>query len=418
MKNILRRSKVTIFILIGAIVMATALQFFVFLLPTAPMEKNVKDSIQIFKSETVYREIIPGVYTTRLDNYTDACMLLGAIYNSEKPLHKRVMNVYTRMTEDMDYTDSLINYCETGKSDISHSYFWYWHGYMVVLKPLLLFFNYGDIRIFNIFGQLACLILFVLTLYRRGFKDYILPFGVAFVFLSPMTINLSMQFSACYYMMLLSSTALLYWKDYWEKDNKYWILFLLTGMGTSFFDLLTYPIVAIGLPLIVYFIINKSDSILHMVVRMIEYIFFWVFGYVAFWAGKWGVASIFLQKNCLIKALKKINQHTSMDAGGYVESFSMKEVFYKNFLWLQQKAYIALFVIVLIYLVIKIVRAGGIDKKGLKLSLPFVVIAVFPICWYIFASSHAYFHYWMEFRGCFLLLFGILAVLVRCRKEV
>lgn len=414
-KEIGHRCKVTGLILVSAIVVATLLLFLVFLLPTEPMIKNVKDSVGIFTTEGVYHDTIPGVYTTKQDNYTDSVMLLQAIYDGDQSLTDRVMNEYANMTSGANYTDSLIQYCATGESDYVHAYFWYWHGYLILLKPLLLFMNYADIRILNTFGQLVCLILLVLGFYKKGYREYILPFMAAFLLLSPMTIQMSMQFSSCYYMMFISSIILLYWKEYLKKKNLYYLVFLITGMGTSFIDLLSYPIVAIGLPLFLYFLTNPSDSVKKTVQKMIELGFFWSIGYVLFWAGKWLVASIFLRQNCFVQAVNKITQHTSMASDMDGGTFSLSEMFWRNLMWTGQKAYIVLFAIVLFYLLIQTIRRG-IDVQGVRRAVPFILIALLPIVWYLFASSHAYFHYWMEYRGCFLLLLGMFGALVQCRR--
>ena len=56
----------------------------VYLLPTAPMEENVTASVEIFRREGTYPVTdIMGV-DTRLDNFTDALMLLSASYPGEE----------------------------------------------------------------------------------------------------------------------------------------------------------------------------------------------------------------------------------------------------------------------------------------------------------------------------------------------
>lgn len=421
---IFKKGKITIIILVASIVLATALQFLAFSLPTGPIRKNAKKSIESFQKEGKYREIIPGINYSMLDNFTDACMIAGATYNGKEALHKKAMNIYTWQTaggivngvDHYDYYQSLIDECNGVKAKTAHPYFWYWHGYIVILKPLLTFFDYNNIRILNILGQLICLILLVALLYSRGFKKYILPFAVAYILIMPVTVSLSLQFSACYYMMMISSIVLLKWKEYFEKTNNYWIVFLITGIGTSFFDLLTYPIVTVGTPLIIYFIMNKEDSIKKMAGSLFEKVAFWGIGYVVFWIGKWAVASLLLQENCFVRALSKINQHTSMDASGLVDKFTIGEVLKRGFVWLQTPMLVVIIVLALVYLLIMLFKSHGISKKGLKLSIPLFVVSLFPVMWFIFASSHVYFHYWMEYRSCFVLVFGGLAALVKMRR--
>lgn len=53
----------------------------VYLLPTERMEQNVRSSMEVFYTESVYPQQVPGYKATQLDNETDAIMLLGAIYD-------------------------------------------------------------------------------------------------------------------------------------------------------------------------------------------------------------------------------------------------------------------------------------------------------------------------------------------------
>ena len=53
----------------------------VYALPTAPMEKNLADSAEVFLREGSYPVTDILGADTRLDNYTDALMLLTAAYS-------------------------------------------------------------------------------------------------------------------------------------------------------------------------------------------------------------------------------------------------------------------------------------------------------------------------------------------------
>lgn len=51
----------------------------------------------------------------------------------------------------------------------------YWHGYQVVLAPLLTVFDLSQIRWLNAALQIALAAAVLLTLYARGRKDMLLP---------------------------------------------------------------------------------------------------------------------------------------------------------------------------------------------------------------------------------------------------
>jgi hypothetical protein len=129
-----------IIIIILSGIICLGLLCFVYALPTENMEKDVKKSIEMLEEQGPSYELIKGITSTRLDNYTDSIMLNTAIYNDEQSsiLEKAVSG--KRYEVSGTTFDSLIEYFKDGKSYTFTSYERYWHGYLVVLKPFLIFF--------------------------------------------------------------------------------------------------------------------------------------------------------------------------------------------------------------------------------------------------------------------------------------
>ena len=96
-----------------------------------------------------------------------------------------------------------------------HSYSRYWHGYMVILKPLLLFLNLTEIRQLNLFVILAEFVIIAILMYRRRVIEYLAPFVLAIAFLNPITVSSSLQNSTSYHMMMAAVIVLL---SFWEKS--------------------------------------------------------------------------------------------------------------------------------------------------------------------------------------------------------
>lgn len=114
----------------------------VYLLPTERMEQNVKSSMDIFYTESVYPQQVSGYKATQLDNETDAIMLLGAIYDGGN--YSAIKQAMRAARVDISNVPSkcnvLIKYAwENQEPDSVSEYSRYWHGYMLWLKPLLLF---------------------------------------------------------------------------------------------------------------------------------------------------------------------------------------------------------------------------------------------------------------------------------------
>ena len=54
--------------------------------------------------------------------------------------------------------------------------------YLIVLKPLLLFFNYGEIRTINMIVQFFLLTAVLMGMAKKRFTPYILPFMASYLY--------------------------------------------------------------------------------------------------------------------------------------------------------------------------------------------------------------------------------------------
>ena len=134
-----------------------------------------------------------------------------------------------------DWADTLMNYANDTQGDLSYvNYARYWHGYLIFLKPLLMFMGVQDIYYLHamlmvfLTGWIFCL------LYKRLGK-YCIAYAVSIIAMNPVAIAQSFQLSTIYYAMQLTLLLLLYCKK--EKQIPY--IFLIDGMLVAFFDLST-----------------------------------------------------------------------------------------------------------------------------------------------------------------------------------
>lgn len=125
------------------IILGFLLLLAVYGLPTAPMEKNLAESAELFLREGSYPVTDILGTDSRLDNYTDALMLLTAAYPGDESLTDRALKAYRYTTAaNEDPTLVITAHYIDGKEVEPVSYERYWHGYLIMLKPLLLLFDY------------------------------------------------------------------------------------------------------------------------------------------------------------------------------------------------------------------------------------------------------------------------------------
>jgi len=147
LKNCTSQVVQSVILLVIGIMTGYLMLMVVYLLPVGKMQENLSKSIDILTVEQEYHRVIPGYNSTQLDNYTDSWMIGNAVYDNDLPIWKRALTCTSA-----DYGDGplngLVHYLEEPDGYKEVEYTRYWHGYLIILKPLLLFFSYADLRFF------------------------------------------------------------------------------------------------------------------------------------------------------------------------------------------------------------------------------------------------------------------------------
>ena len=387
-------SKIAI-ILVCGIILGTLLIIGAFALPVNRIENNVSKSLQVFNKEDVCQNVISGYKATQLDNFTDAIMLNAAMYNGNENLIDKAMNDYHESIDGKNPVDVMKAHFN-GDKTLPSAYTRYWHGYLVVLKPLLLFFNYSDIRILNMFVQMFLVFLVIILMCKRNLKRYVIPFGVSIMFLCPVVLPLSMQYSTMFYILLLAMISILLHHEYFEEKSLYIYIFMIFGMVTSYFDFLTYPLVSLAMPLTLLLLIRNDKNLKNNVIEVIKLSIMWGIGYVFMWAGKWLVGSILLGQNVFKNAFDNVAIRTSLQALDY--KITIAEVLRQNVNMLRKPIYILITAVIILWGIYKVIRIKANVKNLIITSIPYLIIICMPFVWYIGASNHSYIHSSFTFR--------------------
>lgn len=412
-------------ILLGGIVLGFGLLALSFLLPIEPMEQNVLLSIPAMDGswgtgEEPYEQVVKGYQTAQLDNSTDAYMLLSAIHRSDTSLADRVIHVYTYY-HDVHYKqyDTLMQYGQTGLANMRNtSTARYWLGYLIVLKPLLLVFTYMDIRMLNAAVQGLLLLGICVLMQRRGVGRYALPFGLSMTLLNPMVTGLSLQFSTVFLVMAVSMLLML-WKPRWVEDGLGdGAFFLLIGMATSYFDFLTYPLAAFGMPCVLWLLLHPAESASRRFSRLLRCGAAWCFGYLGMWAGKWLLDYLYGGKELWYSVVGSVETRTSTEASG--QSISrlgalarvLSVYFKKPYLLLGLAAGIG-------YGAALIKNRNALKNADHSMALALVLVALLPVPWFLLTANHAYLHAFFASRALAVSAFGGLCALscLTARRE-
>lgn len=206
----------------------------------------------------------------------------------------------------------------------------YWHGYQVYLRPALALGNLQQLRWVNALVQYAALCLLAALVAKRLNVVIALCLGAALALVEYLAVPYSFQFSGVFLVMLGASVALLalYEKPWFRARIPYF--FFIVGGVTVFIDLLTAPIVTLGVPLILLLLLRMKErearnpdapGLLRNFLSLIGSGAAWAAGYVALWFGKWAIASAVLGRNEIMISLRQILFRTGSSADGYINIF-------------------------------------------------------------------------------------------------
>lgn len=397
-------------ILLGSIFLGTILLTLVYLLPTKGMLTHVESSIAVFYTESVYPQQSAGYKLSQLDNETDAIMLLNSIYQRDEGPMVTAMKVpridygngYTGCAELIDYL--WLHKEPTGVTEYSR----YWHGYLLLLKPLLFLMDYSDIRILNMITQLLLLTLVIVSMMQKGRKECVMPFIVSVAILNPVAIAMSLQFSSMYYVMLLSTLFILNSKKAYNPTT----LMLIIGISTAFFDFLTYPVLTCGIAAALLLVTQENIlKLKEKIFSIIKWGLAWAMGYAGMWAGKWLIYAVITRQNNLSSVLTHLSLHTA-DAEVMGESLNIIQVILKNIRVLTKWPYLFLFIFVIVFFAVRKSFAGKISN-----IIPYILIAMVPLLWFSVLKSHSGWLYWFTYRGLAVSSFSILVGLNMILKD-
>lgn len=396
----------------------------VYALPVEPMRENVARGTQVYNNEGNFPELAAGYKSTKLDNDTDSTMLSNAIYPVTDIIKDALYVPMIRYSARPDRLSSLLDYANHVKGDTyTTTYPRYWHGYLIILKPLLLLFDFSDIRIINMTLQFILTSLSLILISKSNYSKYLPAFISLIIVWNPITIGLSFQNSTCFYITLLALLYIIYRNNHTKNhDIKPLYFFLLLGIITVYFDFLTYPLATLGIPLI--FLISTSEYKLFDNIKVIfTSSIFWGIGYLGMWFEKWLLASILTNENIFQDAFERITLQLSKEFDG--RAFSVLDCIVSQISVLLKWPYFIFFVSVLTFLIMYYVIKTHVTVSikyflnNLTILLtPYIILFIYPFIWFSIASNHCYANPKFTYRLLGISVFAGISGIIKCLSSV
>lgn len=355
------------------------------MIPNERIKYFVKKSAIELDKEGCYPNALLNTNQCQMDNFTDALILdqISSI-DSKKPVASAM--AVSRRSFDANMTHGLY---ESIQNDIDPqlNYSRYWHGTTFVFRPFFLFMEYSILRFFLYAFSSLLLIFFAIKYSRKTNIWKTLLLTISFLSCYGFVMQFSLQFFPV--LAIALGSAILLCNDKNRINSNISLFFFIIGSITSFFDLLTTPLLTLGFPLLVWISLQPDEQteIKKDIVSIIKHSVSWFSGFALTWVAKWLLGTIVLGENIFRDAWQQSVYRLD------VEDFTRWDAVSQNFGMLNFPLIIIALSLILIAIVV------SFNKKGWKKAVLFAIVGLFPYCWYFVLSNHSYLHWWFTYRG-------------------
>lgn len=381
-------------ILIAAFFLSMTL---VYCIPVSWIQGNVEKSLAVMETEGERPMYAFYRHSAIVDNHTDMLMYESLIANRDyyNPIQASVsINQYPR----------------------------YWHGYQVVLRPLTIVFQVQELRYL---GMLLFYLLFFWSAWLIAKKTrpvcamlYVLTIASGYM----VAVTICFQYLTTFYVLF---GALIFLLSRYGTDRPLNLLLYLfvVGMVENFSDFLTYPIITLGVPLILILWIRVRDEqadFLRNFIFMFQASLSWVLGYALTWIAKWGITVVVLGVRYFWRTMSIVQYRLLGSEEEPLDRIGTIRRNLKAWMNVQDEGIISWSKVVLVILVIALFLAVWKklkDWKTMSAYLPILFVASYPYIWYLVMSNHSQIHYWYTYRAQLVALFGILIFIESILKK-
>lgn len=367
-----------------------------FLIPQRAIKDNVRLSVhQVADEGARFNTRVGLVEPYKLGSFSD-CLILGIAYcaDSNRPLSS-AMNATFPAKDGSPVTGArlmLDNPQDESLQPVIYSR--YWHGNQVVIRPLLCFMTVKGIRWLNIVLLGGLLVLFAVVMWCRINHVDALIITLCLGAVMIPSVPLCLNYVPPFYIALIASLLILLWPRATSRWENTVTLFFVIGAMTTFFDLLTTPMIAMAIPVMVYVLDHKPKHPCRTVVLLA---LAWLAGYASLWATKWLLAMAITGHAALQDAMGAVTQRTV----GHNEQGYM--------LWCLKMTSIALVAVSAI--VTAIVVTFRKSRQALRDNRWMLLIAASSFVWVFVLLEHTWHHLHFTWRTFIVLAIGVLLYL-------
>ncbi|MDR3046702.1 MAG: hypothetical protein LBU51_03685 [Bacteroidales bacterium] len=385
------------------IIIFTVYPILICLLPTQEIKKHIHESTPRLVEQGNYPNAIIPRTKYRMDNFTDALVLMqNYLIDPQKPVSSAMLVPRQLFSENIP--ESLLHQIEQGDGT-ELNYPRYWHGNTFLIRPLLVFMDYSRIRWTLYAISTLLLIMLSCLIYKKCglLKTLLVAFGLTCV--NFFVTQFSIQFFPVWAIAFI--TSMLMCIHYKSGTQTLTLILFITGCITSFFDLLTTPLITLGIPLVILFMLWEKEEYIDSFIQGLKYIAIltamWFLGFAAAWSSKWLIGTLLTDVNVFEDAFGSVLYRINNIDFSRMDAIAINT----NFLFLP--------IIFSVLSVLLLLSLLFFRKDGIRYAAFYLIIALYPYCWFFVVSNHSFMHFWFTYRTQII---TILSVLMACSSLI
>lgn len=407
------------------------LLFLTGLIPQSAIAESCRESGEYFNEHELFPFLIEEQFNTRQDNYAD-CILINIMYHisgEELPASLIKASYYNPEMESVEVSlwESLQEVKEPNVD-----YFRYWHGGMVLLRPLFLFTGIEGARLILGVILLVLTLLTAVLLWRQRAKSLAVCYLLGNIIVQVWMCAFCIEYITTFLVMNIIAIVSIYMfrkrKDTKTLYRKVFMLSAVSGVWTCFFDFLTTETLTITIPVLILLVLRyeagELEDLGKEVKRMAGCGILWGVSYGFMFVFKWLLAAGTLGWQALSGAL----QSAGVRIGGTVylgntnldpEASDMQRfvgaIFrnqgclfpFRGEMQIGAAMGCLLGVLILCFAIVYMLRGKNFSGTMILLCL---LPGMVPYLRYAVLENHAYMHYFFTYRAQLVTITALLFI--------
>ena len=357
----------------------------VYQIPNEALEPQFTKSVEQVGKEDIYANFMFNSDASIMDNFMDNLMLLTCRISDE-------------------YDSSLKAAFD------NNGYPRYWNGYLLTLRPILSQFSYQQIRYINMFLLITAFCFCFSGIHRELSWITALGFAISVIMCFLILVPESLQYFSVFMIFFMEMLLILYIPSLRTRE-KLPVLFFAAGMAANFFDMLTAPLLTLGMPLILviclYWKNSTGTGLFDSLRETVIHSFAWGMGYALCWAAKWTLGTIILQKNVFSDAMATAKFRVEGSEAYPLDRALMFRLNFETYFFAKGHKPFLIIGVILLALIIYLICSH--KRNWFQRIIPLLFVALFPYIWFFVFANHSQLHYFYTYRIQAVTLFALFA---------